>query len=110
MTGTGYWLLEPDATDFLAHAPREFAEAALGWLAAGIADRLRLSEAGVSLEVIETNYHGPYPCLAARSVGGELRRDLEDRVTAAAEAMLRGETAGSVLRACATAIPRRQAA
>ena len=52
---------------------------------------------GVALEVIEANYEGPYPCLAARSAGGPLPADLEDRVEALTRRLLREAPAGEAL-------------
>lgn len=67
----GYWLIEPEATAILMANPayHGFAEIFLGWIAGEVSERLDLPSKSIRLEVIEANYQGPYPCLAA---SGEL--------------------------------------
>ena len=87
---TGYWLIEPDVLAPYAMLPamHPFARLLFGCLAEKVSRRLDLPAAGISLEVIEANYHGAYPCLAARSVGGELRDGLDEDVEAEVAAIL----------------------
>ena len=96
---TGYWLIEPDILDRYAADPalHPFTRLLFSHLAAVVSDRLGLAADGVSLEVIEANYHGPYPCLAARSVGGELKEGLDEAVEAEIRQILRDPPVRDIL-------------
>jgi hypothetical protein len=75
----GYWLLDtlyPPLLDaycevFVTDSEYMFV-ALLHWLANQLTDRLALASRGVSLHVIIADYTGPYPCLAARVMDGDL--------------------------------------
>jgi hypothetical protein len=65
----GFWLIELDEfTPFLRSRDLyPFAKIFLGWLAIRIDLQLKLSDKFMEITVIEANYTGAYPCLAARN-------------------------------------------
>ena len=111
---TGYWLIEPDQlAPFAARrAMHPFARMLFAHLAEEITRRLDLTADGIALEVIEAEYHGAYPCLAARSIGGELREGLDETVEAEVAAILAETPAQSLLASLAAPAeaPERRAA
>ena len=64
-----YWLIEPEE---LAELPtinslQPFTRVLLSWVAGRVKDALALEDQGIHLTVIEAEYMGKYPCLAAYS-------------------------------------------
>lgn len=88
---TGYWLIEPAPLSLLMATPayRGFAETFLRWIAREISEQLDLASKSIQLEVVEANYHGPYPCLGAT---GATSDPIVDEIEPAIQELLRTTT------------------
>ncbi len=84
-TTTGYWLIEIDETAPLLADPelRSVARHVLQWIAKTVSARLHLDQQDVTLTVIDANYHGAYPCLAAKHASGVVPDWLADQIESA---------------------------
>jgi len=84
-TTSGYWLIEIDELAPLCADPELHAVArhVLQWVAKAVSDKLRLDAESVTLTVIEANYHGTYPCLAAKHASGTVPDKLADQIESA---------------------------
>ena len=81
-TTGGYWLIEIDEMAPLIDDPKlhPIARYVLQWVASTVSDRLDLDTQCVTLTVINANYHGEYPCLAAKHSSGTIPDWLADQI------------------------------
>ena len=100
--GRGYWLLSPPSLFALERAApsEELRSALLSWARDRTEEHFAERFPNVQFEVIEANYHGPYSCLAARAVTGEVPDDLtENEIDAHLADALRRQDAEQLLAA-----------
>jgi hypothetical protein len=95
----GYWLIEPEASEILLSNPayHGFAWDLFGWIAQEVSDRLDLASQSIRLEVVEANYQGAYPCLAARHPSGEISEPIASEIENAIQDLLGTTTLLTIL-------------
>ena len=74
----GYWLIEiPELEQFSAQPSLdEFGHRFFQWLADEVSGKLHLADRLIELTSITAEYHGKYPCLAARHLAEEISEDV----------------------------------
>ncbi len=84
-TTGGYWLIEIDETAAFCADPElhPVARCLLQWVAKVVSAKLNLESHSVALRVIDANYHGAYPCLAATHTSGVVPGWLADQIESA---------------------------
>lgn len=91
---TGYWLIEPETTSILTTQPayHGFASTFFRWVASEVSKKLDLPSQSIHLDVIEAEYHGSYPCLAAQHSSGEISDSQATAIESAIDELLKETT------------------
>ncbi len=90
----GYWLIELESTAVLLADPayHGFASTFFRWIAQEVSDQLNLTSHGIHLDVIEANYHGSYPCLAAQHSRGTIPQHMATEIESAIQHVIQKTT------------------